>query len=525
MEVLFSRVYITRVYTPRVSTAPFRTLCLVTLSAIAALLSFGCSNGPFSSQSADVPAVVSVNPNDPFFTHGDDPQWYLETINAPGAWGLYESLWGVSYAAGDLQQVIVSVIDGGIVSGHEDLAPVLSDDGIFLVGGASIPIPRGQDPSMDSNYHGTHVSGLIAARGGNGLGIAGAVYNGWPGPMFLVRPVIALQYEEGYPVDIATAILYSAGLENGTGYVPSRRSGVINMSLGGDISGPDAINPSDVLLMENAVTAAARADVVLVAAAGNGGGQYSGIDVPARLVAVIAVGSIDKNEQRSTFSDYGPELELVAPGATSSTEPWKGILSTYYFPANPSGYTPDLAGTSMAAPLVAAAAAMVRGANPYLSAGQVRQILRGTAQKLPSMGAAGWHEEYGYGLVNMEAALRRALSEPYGRFTSSSTRSLGTIIPEPVTPSRRAEYDSARSEATWDPAEPNRVSVILEAGQDPVTVAALEGVHLTLRTNVPDGILLRLLLDPASAARVFEELKERPGVLLVSQERRAVFTN
>ncbi len=492
------------------------------LAASFLIMSFvmaGCSNGPFSSQAADVPQSVTVLPNDTYFVDNADYQWYLRTIQAPVAWGLYESNAKVSYAGRDMQQVIVSVIDGGIVAGHEDLVPVLSTDGVSLVGGVLQPRPVGLPSSEVKNAHGTHVSGLIAAQGGNGRGIAGATYNGWPGPMFLVRPVIALDENgDGFVSDIAGAILYSAGLDNGLGLTTTNFSGVINMSLGAD-----SLHETEALLIQNAVQAASEADVLMVAAAGNGTdngniGRAGGVDLPAAFSEIIAVGSIDSNLQRSAFSDFGPELELVAPGGSRPGNRNRGIVSTYY----PERYAYS-EGTSMATPLVAAAAAMVRSANPYLSAEKVRQILQVTARDL---GPDGWDEEYGHGLVDMSAALRSALGEPYGRYSSStgsSSRSVATSPTEVLSAERQAEYDRARAEAVWDPDGSDRITLLLAAGTDEAALIKETRGRLLFRANLPDGIMVRLELDGTTAARTFDQLRDRLGILLVSQDRPRAF--
>ncbi|MFW5643751.1 MAG: S8 family serine peptidase, partial [Alkalispirochaeta sp.] len=188
-----------------------------------------------------------------------------------------------------------------------------------------------------------------------------------------------------------------------------------------------------------------------------------------------------------------------------------------------SGYA-SIAGTSMAAPLVAAAAAMVRSANPYLSAAEVRQILRDTARDL---GPAGWDAEYGYGLVDMEAALRRALSEPYGRYSSSSTSSsstASTITPAVVSPERRLEYDAAKADAEWDATGRKRLSVLIAADGDPDRISALPGVLSSRRAPMPEGTLIRFSVDPARGAELFDTLRQEPTVLLVTQERPIQFS-
>ena len=303
---------------------------------------------------------------------------------------------------------------------------------------------------------------------------------------------------------------YAVGADSDRVSGANRYAAVVNMSLGAP-----SLGLAEVLLFENALSLAGVADVLVVAAAGNGGGD--GVDYPARFPGVVAVGSVDKDLTRSYFSDYGPQLELVAPGAESSSSSGaNGIVSTYA----PSGYA-LVAGTSMATPLVAAAAAMLRSANPYLSAADTRQILRDTARDL---GSAGWDEEYGYGLVDMEAALGRALREPYGRFSSSATgQGIGEVTPQVLSGERRAEYERARAEETWDPAAPLRVSVVLRAGSDPEVIAALPDVRRVGQTAMPDGILLRLELTGSAPRTTFETLRTHPAVLLVYQERTVQF--
>jgi len=500
---------------------PRATAPIVSILLLFALILSGCEYGPFSSQSAEIPDAVAVTPNDPYFNDPADYQWYLDTIRAPGAWGLYEANAGVSYAGGDMQQVVVSVIDSGIVAGHEDLASVLGRDGIYLVGGAAIPLPTGLDPADPSSSHGTHVAGLIGAHGGNGRGITGATYNGWPGPMISLQPVAVLTADaaggtSGFLVDVIAGVLYAAGVASDRSPGAVVPAGVINMSLGAN-----TLFAGEILLFENAVIAAAAADVFIAAAAGNGG--TSSIDYPARFDDAVAVGSIDADLGRSDFSDYGTYLELVAPGATTSgpaSGDTTGIVST--FP--PSGYA-ALAGTSMATPLVAAAAALVRSANPYLSAHQVRQILRETARDL---GTAGWDSQYGYGLVDMEAALRQALSEPYGRYSSSSTSAspaVSTITPVVVSPERRLEYDAAKAAADWDPAGARQLSVLVAADGDPDRIAALPGVLSFDRTPMPEGTFMRVTIEEGQGATLFETLRTDDTVLLVTQNRPIQFSS
>lgn len=475
-----------------------------------------CENGPFSSQSADLPSSAEISPNDPLFSDGDG-QWYLETIRAPAAWGLYEANAGVSYAGRDVRPIIVSVIDSGVVAGHEDLAGVLTTDGMYFVGGVALPIPQGLPGNDIGSGHGTHVSGLIAAEGNNGVGISGGVYNGWPEPTVGLRPVASLAYDPfsgrvtGTVADVVAGVIYAGGNDSDRVAGAAVYSAVMNMSLGAS-----SLSGAESLLFENAIDLAAATDVLVVAASGNASQPF--IDYPARYEEVIAVGAIDRDLNLSTFSNWGAQQELVAPGAADSSTPSDvdGVVSTY----RPSGYT-KLAGTSMATPLVAAAAAIVRSANPYLSAGEVREILQDTARDL---GAPGFDTVYGYGLIDMEAALRAALSEPYGRFSSSRSEGGGSDVTSGALSSeRRRRYDEANASSVWDPAGSDTLSVIVSSTASTSSVRELPGVVQIDEARVPDGILMRVRLETTNAASIFAELKAIEGVLLVTQERTITF--
>ena len=124
----------------------------------------------------------------------------------------------------------------------------------------------------------------------------------------------------------------------------------------------------------------------MVAAAGNKGLE-DGIEWPAKSRHVIAVGAVDfsaeaSSSERSSFSDFGKEIEIMAPGAYASTVDLEnGLLSTW-----PGSAFQEQAGTSMATPLVAGAVAMIRSVNPGLSAAEVRSTLRDTTLDLNTEG-------------------------------------------------------------------------------------------------------------------------------------------
>ncbi len=240
-------------------------------------------------------------------TGSNDPalidQWALPVIQAPAAW---------SQLPADAPTVVVAVIDSGICAAHPDLASQIVAGWDFV----------DQDATpQDELGHGCSVSGVIAANVDNNLGMAGVAPNARIMPLRVLNAQGVGRYS-----DVAAAILYAA----------DHGAQIINLSLGGS-------NASSIL--EDAIDYAASKGLTIVAASGNSG--TPGVLYPAAYPAVIAVGSVDQNLQRSSFSSYGPEVDLMAPGRRILTTTLDGDY----------GY---VSGTSFAAPQVAGVAALDR---------------------------------------------------------------------------------------------------------------------------------------------------------------------
>ncbi|WP_404350974.1 S8 family peptidase [Sutcliffiella horikoshii] len=251
--------------------------------------------------------------------------------------------------------VKVAVLDTGIDASHEDLN---------VVGGASF-VSEEPDALTDGNGHGTHVAGTIAAVNNN-TGVLGVAYD---------VDLYAVKVLSG----AGSGTL--AGIAQGIEWAIDNDMDVINMSLGGSTGSSTLKQASD-----NAY----NRGIVVVAAAGNSGsffGLINTIGYPARYDSVIAVGAVDSNNNRASFSSVGSQLEVMAPGVS--------INST--LPGNQYG---ELNGTSMASPHVAGAAALLLAQNPNLTNVEVRERLRSTATNL------GSSFNYGYGVINLEAALQ-----------------------------------------------------------------------------------------------------------------------
>jgi thermitase len=254
-------------------------------------------------------------PNDPQYAN----QWPLQKIQAPAAWKLTSG-----------QGITVAVLDTGVDFKHPDLA------GQVLAGPDMID--RDQNP-QDLHGHGTHVAGTIAALRNNGLDIVGVA----PAARILAVRVLDAQ-GQGSMSAIADGVL--AAVQAG--------AQVINMSLGG---------ASDGLTLRRAIEQAQQAGVLVVAAAGNEGSTR--LSYPAAYPGVLSVGATNAQDQRTSFSNHGTWVNIAAPGDR--------ILSSRL-----GGGTKAMSGTSMAAPHVAAAAAMLKAAQPTWNAEQIRRTLQET---------------------------------------------------------------------------------------------------------------------------------------------------
>ncbi len=285
----------------------------------------------------------------------DDARWSEQygpvRVQAPAAWDL---------TAGSVS-VILAVIDSGLDASHPEFAGRILP-GYDFVERDAVP--------QDACGHGTHVAGIAAATGDDGEGIAGMA---WGVQLLPIRVLDA--YCSGTVADAAEGIV--AAVERG--------AQVINLSLGtGQAS----------TLLENATFYAYSHGAAIIAAAGNTGGD---LVYPARYPWVLAVGATDASDLRWGLSAYGPELDLMAPGVD--------ILSTLPFGPNNYGKAPGydtLTGTSMAAPHVAGAAALLASLPQFASPDAIYEALTATALDLDT---PGWDSMTGHGLLQTYAAL------------------------------------------------------------------------------------------------------------------------
>lgn len=293
-----------------------------------------------------------------------DGQWPLRQLRLPEVWQ--------ALAAGVLPQpepVVVAVLDTGYVP-HPDLLPNLDAAAGYdfirdpqAAGDGDGIDPDATDAATGGPRHGTAIAGIIAARTGNGTGVAGM---GWPWgrsrvtvmPVRVVAPLGATSY------DVAQGLLYAAGLENDSGGRPRRPASIINLSFADSLPGP----PDEIL--EDALRRVTEAGAIVVSAAGNHG---SAVRAPANSRYTLAVASAGMDGSLAPTSNSGPEIDVIAPGGDSRAgvpvlgagdgpgpEPWIVTLDH---------------GTSIAAAHVSGVLALLAGVAPSLTLRDVRAML------------------------------------------------------------------------------------------------------------------------------------------------------
>lgn len=308
----------------------------------------------------------TLNPNDLHFSQ----QWGLPRINAPRAWDIWN---------GDPNRVVLAILDSGIsMQGNKLSHPDLIEEGRIFLGPDLV---NNDAEPKDDHGHGTHVAGIATATKNNSTGVAGL----WPGSVLIVKVFNSVNLE-------SSNIVFKDGVKAAVNFAKQRGARlVINYSGGGP--------PSD--SKREGVAHARDNNALIVAAAGNesGGDIIHPAAYSTEFSNVIAVGAVDRMNERPDFASRGPEMTVVAPG--------HDILSTlpnYFVTLNANNKKEmnfdRLQGTSQAAPLVAALAALVWSESPHLSAAQVRDRITQTAT--PIDGSAF---DFGSGLINAEAAL------------------------------------------------------------------------------------------------------------------------
>ncbi|PKN00501.1 MAG: hypothetical protein CVU78_00905 [Elusimicrobia bacterium HGW-Elusimicrobia-2] len=373
----------------------------------------------------------------------DDP-------NYASQWGLngdngikMAQAWSIDGSSGSAS-IIIAVIDSGVDYNHEDLASKI------WINAGEIPangldddkngyiddyngydwVNNDNDP-LDDNGHGTHVSGIAAAATNNSTGIAGVSINSR-----IMALKILDSFGSGDEADEAEAILWAV----------RHGARVINLSLGADsYSATEAA----------ACAYAFEHGVFIAAASGNDGTPY--ISYPAGLSSAFSVGASDSARNKAAFSNYGPNLDVLAPGVD--------ILSTVP-DTNPGGASNDSwdiwdasgylskAGTSMATPFVAGLASIILSIRPDYGPGDVAEAIRRSGSDYPS-----FTNEKGYGVINANDCIANLNAH------IASLAQKVTVFPNPLRTSAGVTLKFAFSPA---PSSVNVVRIFDFTGQEVV---------------------------------------------------------
>lgn len=350
--------------------------------------------------------VLAMTPNDPYYSN----QWYLAKIKADSAWNKIS----------ESPDIVIAVIDSGVDINNPDLANniwinekeipgnKIDDDhngfiddynGWDFVNNVPDPSPKFSKGWTEAGIsHGTMVAGIIAAQGNNNQGVAGVTWKAKIMPLRVIN-----EKGEGKISDVIRAIDYATN--NG--------ADIINLSF---------VNFTYNQAMQDAIYRAHKSGVIIVAAAGNeqaNGAAYNLEKTPiypacydGELIGenmVIGVVATDALDQKAKFSSYGSRcVDIAAPGIS--------FFNTVVPGANPDNYNKYYdgywSGTSMAAPLVSGALALIEQANPELSAREAVNILFASTDNISSLNP-DYPGQLGNGRLNVDRAIEMAKAELY----------------------------------------------------------------------------------------------------------------
>jgi PKD repeat protein len=321
--------------------------------------SIDCSNALFYiSKCQQVKYVEFVPKNRRFLTPDDlgpntsssGGQWYQYKIQAQQAWDLQTGS----------NTVRVAVVDDAVQTNHPELV------GACLPGYDAAEEDTDVEPPTSAHDHGTHVAGLIGALTDNGQGMASLAYG--------VRILPVKVTFDNNPDNVA------GGFE-GIAWAVLNGADVINCSWGSE-----TYSQTGLAVIQDAI----NAGITVVAAAGNF--NNSVVQFPAGYDGVIAVGASTSSDTRSSFSNYGTWVDVSAPGSLI----WSLAPNNGYQVKN---------GTSFAAPLVSALAALLKSNNPNLSPAEVQACIQGAADDISFLNP-DFNGLIGAGRINAYEAIR-----------------------------------------------------------------------------------------------------------------------
>ncbi|MBP6787961.1 MAG: S8 family serine peptidase, partial [Candidatus Promineofilum sp.] len=337
--------------------------------SIDSLLAVEAANPAVLRAEPDYLLTADAAPDDPLYLR----QWHMPQVQVEEAWGV---------TTGD--GVVVAVLDSGVDPHGADgfCHPLYAEYNV--VGNAT-----GPGAALDDYNHGTHVAGTVAGCAGNATGVVGLAYDA------NIMAVKVLTNGTGSNADVAEGIVWAA----------DHGAQVINMSLGSGCS--SAWPACSVGVVNAAIDYAAAHDIVIVVSAGNHNRATLGF--PGNHPEVIGVMATRYNQTRASYSNYGPAVDMAAPGGQSSQDQNQdgfpdGVLQeTFVRSSSPHNWQYSyFQGTSMAAPHVTGAAVLLRACAPEADRDEVRAALEGYALDL---GQPGFDNTYGHGFLQTYDAL------------------------------------------------------------------------------------------------------------------------
>ena len=312
---------------------------------------------------------MDVIPDDTDYT---DRQWAPQLTGAESAWDVTTGDAGVT----------IAITDTGVDGTHPDFGgKVIAGYDTFN----NVAISAGDDSAV--YWHGTHCAGIAAAIGNNATGIAGVT---WGSEIMPIKMCNDEDYSASYS-DMAEAFMWA--VDNG--------ADIISCSFGGKYYSQT---------MKDAIDYAVDQGCTMFASMGNS--YIDEVRYPAGYQSVIAVGATDAHNEIASFSTTGDHMSVCAPGVE--------IYSTM-----PGGGYDYAGGTSMACPFAAGAAALVLSVYPGMSPEEVKSQLEETAYDL---GISGFDSTFGYGRVDLEAAVGAQESNKYGVVDVLVNDSLGNPV-------------------------------------------------------------------------------------------------
>jgi serine protease len=348
-------------------------------------------------------AYAQLVPNDTRYPQ----QWALADavggVSAPVAWDIQIGSATVAVAVVDTGFTAHPEIFGRVLPGYDFISDAqMANDGNGRDADGSDPGDWTDDndcydgsPAESSSWHGTFVSGLIAANTNNAAGIAGMDWNA------RILPIRVLGKCGGTFDDIVAGVLWAAGLPVAGAPMNATPARVINLSLGGATFCPQAL--------QDAINAVLAQGSVITVAAGN---EFDDVvnTAPANCSGVIAVGASTRQGDRASYSNFGHRVDLSAPGGDGVVTDW--ITSISNDGAKAPG-APSFArgiGTSFAAPHVAGTASLMFARNANLTPGQVLSIVTSTATPFLPGTQCALGGICGAGTLNAGLALQNTVS-------------------------------------------------------------------------------------------------------------------